>query len=60
MNEEDIFGDDASDELARLTPEDIQRRGRLLENETRILKVLSALFILVVSTLQVFVSLWTF
>ncbi|XP_024364862.1 26S proteasome regulatory subunit 6A homolog [Physcomitrium patens] len=38
MNEEDIFGDDASDELARLTPEDIQRRGRLLENETRILK----------------------
>lgn len=39
MNETEIFGDDATDELAGMSPEDIQRRSRLLENEIRVLKV---------------------
>ncbi|KAG0615678.1 hypothetical protein M758_5G058600 [Ceratodon purpureus] len=38
MNEADIFGDDGMDELAGMSPEDIQRRSRLLENEIRVLK----------------------
>lgn len=42
MNEADIFGDEGMDELAGMSPEDIQRRSRLLENEIRVLKVFSA------------------
>jgi 26S proteasome regulatory subunit T5 len=38
MNEADIFGDEGMDELAGMSPEDIQRRSRLLENEIRVLK----------------------
>jgi hypothetical protein len=38
MNEADIF-EDVNDELAGMTPEDILRRSRLLENEIRVLKV---------------------
>jgi 26S proteasome regulatory subunit T5 len=37
MNEADIF-EDVNDELAGMTPEDILRRSRLLENEIRVLK----------------------
>jgi hypothetical protein len=47
MNEADIFGDDGIDELAGMSPEDIQRRSRLLENEIRVLKVLCFLFVFV-------------
>ena len=42
MNEADIFGDDGMDELAGMSPEDIQRRSRLLETEIRVLKVFFA------------------
>jgi hypothetical protein len=38
MNEADIF-EDVNDELAGMTPEDILRRSRLLDNEIRVLKV---------------------
>jgi 26S proteasome regulatory subunit T5 len=37
MTEADIF-EDVNDELAGMTPEDILRRSRLLENEIRVLK----------------------
>lgn len=59
MNEADIFGDDATDELAGMSPEDIQRRSRLLENEIRVLKVpftLALILHLTVSRVQGFLS----